>query len=63
MAYLLPQYVLDMGWVEWEPLNPIFTRRGPSQDAPFDIILWYIAKKSYFVVIEPVFDVELTCIF
>ena len=37
--------------------------RGPDQDVPFDIILWYIAKKSCFLGIGPIRDVELTCIF
>ena len=38
-------------------------RLGPAQDAPFNIILWYTEKKSYFVGIGPIRDLELTCIF
>ena len=33
------------------------------QNNPLDIIIWYIEKKYYFVGIEPIRDVELTCIF
>ena len=33
--------------------------RGPSQDDPFDIILWYTAKNSYFVGKRPIHDIEL----
>ena len=38
-------------------------RRGQAQDVPFDLIIWYIAKKSCFLVIGPICDIELTCIF
>ena len=38
-------------------------RRGTSQYFPFGIILCYIAKKSYFVVIGPIRNVDITCIF
>ena len=37
--------------------------RGPAQDVPFDLILWYIAKNSYFFGIGTIRDVELTYIF
>ena len=29
---------------------------GSSQDVPFDLILWYIAKTSYLVGINPLLD-------
>ena len=49
-GYIIPQYNYN-------------SRRGPAQDPPFDLILWYTAKNSYFVVIGKIHDVALTCIF
>ena len=42
--------------------NHNITGRSPDQDAPFDLILWYI-EKTYFFGIVPICDVEITCIF
>ena len=51
-------------WYHWGVSSIIVCiGRGPAQDSPFDIVLWYIAKNSYFVGIGPILDVELTCIF
>ena len=40
------------------------TRRGPSQDAPFNLIIWYTTKKiPFFFGIGPIRDVYLKYIF
>ena len=43
---------------------PIQMRRwyGRAQNVSLDIILWYIAKTIYLLVIGPIYDIELICI-